>query len=464
MEQAKPPTAEVWGKILSVQGQVAIVEIESDQQPTQAEVLLSPEDPYVNLEVYYREENKATCLILSDNSRIYRGQSVVGSGKMLNIPTNPAILGRVLNLFGKPIDGKGQLQEGPTTPIYNRAPKLSELKGERQILETGIKAIDFLAPFVRGGKIGFVGGAGVGKTVLITELLHNITEKSQGISLFAGIGERIREGQELFEKLEQNGVMKSTVIILGQMNENAAVRYRVGLAATTIAEYFRDVEKKEVLFFIDNMFRFAQAGNEVSTLLGNIPSEQAYQPTLQSEISKLEDRMISTENGAITSIQTIYVPADELSDAGTNTIMGFMDTVIVLSRAIAQMGIYPPVDISLSSSSALTADVIGEDHFNLLTEFQQVLDRYNKVQHLVAIVGESELSAEDQVLYNRAKKAMNYLTQPFFSTAHHTGKEGKYVPKETTIKDIKLILSGSLDNVANDKFMYLGSLSDLKTS
>jgi F-type H+-transporting ATPase subunit beta len=257
-------------------------------------------------------------------------------------------------------------------------------------------------------------------------------------------------------------VMDRTVMILGQMNENAAIRFRVALAAATIAEYFRDQERKDILFFIDNMFRFIQAGNEVSTLLGTIPSEQAYQATLQSDVSSLEDRLISTDNGSITSIQTVYVPADELTNIGTNTIMSFLDTAIVLSRSVAQLGLYPPIDINQSSSSALKKATIGDLHYELLTQFQQLLDRYNRVSHLVAIVGESELSAEDQLLYDRTKKIINYLSQPFFSTASQTGRLGVYVPKANTLKDIKMILSGMLDNVPEDRFLYLGALDSMK--
>ena len=306
----------------------------------------------------------------------------------------------------------------------------------------------------------------MGKTILLTELMHNVTFKQTGnvFSVFAGVGERIREGQELFQRLKQSGILPKTVILLGQMNENAAIRFRVALAAAAQAEYFRDEMKSDVLLFVDNMFRFVQAGAEVATLLGTIPSEQAYQATLQTEISTFEDRLIPTESGTITSFQNVYVPADEITDAGVTTVVSFLDTSIVLSRSIAQKGIYPPIDLFQSSSSTLSKAFLGEVHFKALTEFQKILENYNKLSHIVAIVGEEELSAENRILYNRTKKIINYLTQPFFMTETQTGKKGISVPKETTVNDITMILSGKLDNIPADKFMYIGSLADAKIS
>jgi F-type H+/Na+-transporting ATPase subunit beta len=452
----------VSGKVKSVIGQIAEVEILSQTEPLLSEILTVPENPWIRLEVFYRSQNKATCLILNDSAELARNMNVVGTSSMLEIPTTTELAGRVINLFGEPQDGQGPIKNTQRTSIYGKPPSLSTVAPKKEILETGIKAIDFLAPFIKGGKIGFIGGAGVGKTILMTELMHNITTKHEGISIFAGVGERIREGQELLQRLIDAKVIDKTVMIVGQMNENAAIRFRVALAAVTIAEYFRDREKKDVLFFIDNMFRFVQAGNEVSTLLGTIPSEQGYQATLQSDISSLEDRLVPTQNGSITSIQTVYVPADELTDAGTNTIMSFLDTAIVLSRSIAQMGIYPPIDINQTSSSTISRGVIGSEHFDTLTEFQKILDRYNRVSHLVAIVGESELSAEDQILYNRTKKIINYLTQPFYTISQQTGKPGVYVPKTTTLSNIKDILSGKLDNINEQKLMNIGTLESLK--
>ena len=450
----------VEGIIIAVNGQVAEVEITSTILPMILEILESREDPEVKLEVYIHSRRSVSCLILSDPTRLFRGMHLFGTGKDLQIPVSTTMLGKAVNLFGVPFHKKDAFRNDTRLSIYAKTPSISILSSTSQILETGIKAIDFLTPIFKGGKVGFVGGAGVGKTILITEMIHNITEKQDAVSVFAGVGERIREGQELYERLAVSGVLKNTVIVLGQMNENAAIRFRVALAAITIAEYFRDTQKKNVLFFIDNMFRFLQAGNEVSTVLGMIPSDQGYQSTLQSEISSVEDRLISTESGSITSIQTVYVPSDETTDPAVTTIMSFLDTAIVLSRTVAQQGIYPPVDYSQSSSSASSKSILGEEHFETLTDFQRILDNYNKLSHIVAIVGESDLSAENRILYNRSKKVINYLTQPFFMTEQQTGRKGVYVKRETTVKDIRLILSGKLDEVPAEKFLYIGSLRD----
>lgn len=452
----------VMGRVKSVKGQIAEIQIESKQLPMLLEVLISPENPSIRLEVFYQSEDISACLILSEPSELYRGMMVVGSGSGLQIPVSSQILGRVVNLFGEAVDGQGPLNSSITTNIYAKTPPLNTIKGNSEILETGIKALDFLTPFVKGGRIGFIGGAGVGKTILMTELIHNITVKHSGVSVFAGVGERIREGQELYERLVTSKVMPKTVMVLGQMNENAAIRFRIALTAIAIAEYFRDQEKKDVLFFVDNMFRFVQAGNEVATLLNTIPSEQAYQATMQSEVGGLEDRLVSTINGSITSIQAIYVPSDEMTDAGVNTIMSFLDAAVVLSRSVAQMGVYPPIDIYQSSSSTLSKQRIGEEHFTVLTQFQEMLERYKKLSHIVAIIGESELSPADKELFDRIKKVINYLTQPFFVTENQTGRKGVIVPKQTTVKDIKAILSGALDDVLPEKLLYIGSLEEMK--
>jgi len=450
------------GVISSINGQIATVEIETEQFPTLFEILGSPEDPQVILEIFSESKTTAFCHILSNADRLYRGMKVIGSGTDLKIPVGPSVLGRIIDLFGTPRDNGGPISQTNKTSIYSKAPPLSIIKSSSNIVETGIKAIDFLTPIQKGGKVGFIGGAGVGKTILLTELLHNITLKeSKGVfSVFAGVGERIREGQELHQRLKESGVLPKTVIVLGQMNENAAIRFRVALAAVAQAEYFRDTVKSDVLFFIDNMFRFVAAGAEVATLLGTIPSEQAYQATLQTEISSLEDRLIPTENGTITSFQSVYVPADEITDAGVVAVTSFLDTAIFLSRSVAQKGIYPPIDLYQSSSSTLSRAFLGEVHFKAFTEFQKLLDNYNKLSHIVAIVGEEELSAENRILYNRTKKIINYLTQPFFMTEGQTGRKGVFVPRNTIINDIAVILSGKLDNISADKFMYLGSLKD----
>lgn len=460
------------GIITAVTGQVATVEIEGDIFPSLLELLIAPADPKVILEVFSQTRTAVLVQILSSPDRLFRGMEVAGTGSDLKVPVGQEVLGRVIDLFGNPKDNAGPIVKAKKISIYSKTPSLNIVRSTYRILETGIKAIDFLTPIQQGGKVGFVGGAGVGKTILLTELMHNITqgsnpsaEKSEAkpiYSIFAGVGERIREGQELFERLQQSGVLPKTVIVLGQMNENAAVRFRVALAAVAQAEYFRDEQKTDTLFFIDNMYRFVQAGAEVATLLGTIPSEQAYQATMQTEISSLEDRLIPTQNGSITSFQNIYVPADELADAGVVAVMSVLDNTIVLSRSVAQKGIYPPIDLFQTSSSNLSKAFLGEIHFKALTEFQKILENYNKLSHIVAIVGEEELSPENRILYNRTKKIINYLTQPFFMTEKQTGKKGVYVPKDTTVKDITMILSGSLDNTPAEKFMYIGSLADAK--
>lgn len=458
-----PNISQFQGKLQSVNGQVAEVEITNEIYPTNFEILTSPQDSHVILEVYAQSRDIILCQVLCQSDLLYRDMDIVGTGTDLKIPVGKQVLGRVINLFGMPQDGKGPIISEQTVPIYSKSPPLNTVSPNVEILETGIKVFDFLTPIFKGGKTGFIGGAGVGKTVLLTELLHNINMRYKGVSsIFAGVGERIREGQELYQRLLESQTLQRTTIVLGQMNENAAIRFRVALAAAAQAEYLRDTKKTDVLFFIDNMYRFVQAGDEVSVLLGTIPSEQAYQATLQTEISNLQDRLISTENGTITSIQNVYVPADEITDAGVNAVTSFLDTAVVLSRAIAQKGIYPPVDLNQSTASNLSKSFLGEDHYKALTEFQQLLDNYNKLSHIVAIVGESELAAENRILYSRAKKIINYLTQPFFVTEQQTGRKGVFVPKETTLNDIKMILSGKLDNIEAEKLLYIGSLQEAK--
>lgn len=448
------------GVIRSIKGQVATVEILSSKMPGFLELLICPSDPTIKMEVHFQNRNIVTCLVLSSPLQLYRGLKIVGTGSELKIPLGTNLLGKVINLYGQPLMSSGALVAKEFAPIHSKTISINILKSSHELLETGIKAIDFVTPILKGGKVGFVGGAGVGKTILITELMHNITTKTKAVSVFAGVGERIREGQELYKRLSESNVMDKTVLLLGQMNENAAVRYRAALAAVTIAEYFRDNQKTDVLFFMDNMFRFLQAGNEVATLLGMIPSDQGYQATLQSEASSVEDRLVSTDNGSITAIEAIYAPSDQNTDPAVSTIMSFLDTKIILLRPLAQQGIYPPVDLYASSSSLTNRAILGNEHFDTLTDFKKMLDNYNRLSHIVAIVGESELSAENRILYKRTKKIINYLTQPFFVVEAQTGRKGVYVTRENTVKDIALILSGSLDEVPDEKFLFLGTLKD----
>lgn len=448
------------GQITTVKGHIVEVDVQYDYLPSMGEILTSTENPSVRLEVYAFSNNSIYTLLLSEPFDIYRTMEIVTTGQPLTVPVGPKILGRAINLFGEVEDTKGELEAESYIPIYSSPPTFNILKNSSEVLDTGIKVIDFISPFLKGGKIGFVGGAGVGKTVLITEIIHNITQKNQGVSIFAGIGERIREGQELYQRLEDSKTLANTALVLGQMNENAIIRFRVASAAVALAEYFRDVQKKDVLFFLDNIYRFVQAGNEVATLLGTIPSEQGYQATLQTELANLEERLTSTTNASITSIQTIYVPSDEMSDPGVTSTISYFDSIIVLSRSIAQLGLYPPVDLQQSSSSVIAPVFIGDEHHDVLSKFQETLSKYNQLSRIVAIIGESELSNDDRVAFARAKKLINYMTQPFFVTESQTGKPGKYLTRAETVADIKSILEGKLDNVSDEKLLNIGSLKD----
>jgi F-type H+-transporting ATPase subunit beta len=449
------------GRVKSVRGQIVAVEHLAGTLPNRHGILSSPQDAAVKLEVYaYERQNTIHCLSLGRNDALVRGLPIVATGSPLKIPVGKKILGRVLNLFGEPQDFLGPLKDVPRKPVYIAPPAYTEVKAAEELMETGVKAIDFFTPFLRGGKIGFIGGAGVGKTVLMTELLGNITKKHHGVSVFAGIGERIREGHELWLKLKESGTLEKTVLMMAQMNENAAVRFRIAWAAATVAEYFRDEEKKDVLFFVDNTFRFVQAGSEVSALLEQIPSEMGYQATLETEMANFQDRLVSTGNGSITSVQTVYVPADELTDPAVNTAMAYLDSVVILSRELAQKAHYPPIDPLRSSSTILKRSVVGDEHFDTATEALEILDRYEKLARIATIVGEAELSPYDRQIYRRAKKLLNYFTQPLFAIEAQTSRPGAFVPPKKTIRDVKLILSGALDEAPEERFLYIGSLDE----
>lgn len=449
------------GKVKAVKGQIVIIEINSETVPNLSEILTCPDDPSIKLEVYSYSNNILYCLSLTDINKIYRNMPIITTFASLTVPVGSETLGRVFNLLGEEQDDKGSIKSKIRASIYDLSPTFNILQNTPVILETGIKVIDFVSPILKGGKIALVGGAGLGKTVLITELIHNITGTSKAVSVFAGIGERTREGYELYKNLEKTKVLPKISLIFGQMGENPAIRFRVASAAVKVSEYFRDEEKKDVLFFIDNIYRFVQAGNELSTLLGNIPSEQGYQATLQTELGKLQERLVSTINGSITTIQTVYIPADDITDAGVTGILSYIDSTITLSRSVAQSGLHPAVDLLNSTSSALSSQaLVGKEHYQLITRFQQVLDRYNQLDRIVAILGEAELSGENQIIYQRAKKLINYMTQPLFVTEEQTGRKGKFVPRQNTINDIKLILSGKIDNIPDERFLYIGSLAD----
>jgi F-type H+-transporting ATPase subunit beta len=448
-------------KVIGVKGQIAIVSWQGENPPQLLEILTSPPNPQIKLEVQsFGGRERIFCLSLSPTELLTRGLPLQSTGKPLTIPVGKDLLGRVVGLFGQPLDGKGEIRTPHHAPIHSPPPSFGLLKASQEIIETGVKAIDFFTPLLKGGKVGLVGGAGVGKTILMSELLHNIAEKHRGVSVFAGIGERIREGHELWLELQKAGLLEKLVLVMAQMNENAAVRLRIAAAGATVAEYFRDREKSDVLLFVDNTFRFAQAGSEVAALLGEIPSELGYQATLESEMANFQNRLVTTENGAITSIQTIYVPADELADPAVNAAMSYVDSVVILSREIAQRGHYPPVDPIRSSSTILKKEIVGDEHFATATQAVEVLNRAERLSRVAAIIGEAELSPHDQLIYQRSKKLLNYLTQPFFVTEKQSARTGVFVPRDQTVRDIKMILKGEFDEAPEERFLYIGSLDE----
>lgn len=448
------------GRVRSVRGQIVEVAYdETEGLPKFYDILTSPENTKLRLEVYaYSDDDSLFCLSLTKRSELYRNMPIISTGAPLQVIAGKSVMGRVFNLFGEPVDNKGPIKDPVYKSIYHDKSIPIEVITSQEILESGIKQIDFLTPFVKGGRIGFVGGAGVGKTVLMTELLHNITYKHEGMSIFAGIGERIREGHELMKELEASKVIDRVALIFGQMNENAIIRFRIAWAASSLAEYFRDVEKKDVLFFADNVYRFIQAGAEVSAVLGSIPSELGYQATLETEISNFENRLVSTTSAGITSVQTVYVPADELSDVGVSAILSHLDAQVILSRDRASRGFYPPIDALASTSSTLSKRVVGDEHYAVATRALELLNNHQRLSRIVAIVGEAELSPYDQLIYQRAKKLINYMTQPFFTTESQTGKKGEQVERMTTVHDVAAIMSGKVDAIPPEKFMYIGSL------
>lgn len=452
-----------FGKVRGAYGQIVEVVWEQGELPKIGAVLVSTEEPGLLLEVLYPAKEFLICINLSASQRISRHLELTAREEKLSIPVGDGVLGRVINLFGVPQDELGALSVETFEPVTGPRRPIGQVEPEKKILETGIKAIDFLTPFVRGGKVGFLGGAGVGKTILLTELVRNVTREHKGVSVFAGVGERIREAQELRERLLATKVLDQTVMVIGQMDENPVVRSKVALAAATVAQYFQEKEKKDVLFFLDNMYRYVQAGNEVGVLLGSVPSEQGYQATLFSDIAVLEDKLISTAEAAITSVQTVFVPADDINDAGVMAIMSFFDSTVVLSRTVAQLGLYPPIDLTLTATSSLARALITPEHRETLMEFQRVWESYNKLSHIIAIVGEAELSAENQQFYHRVKKVVNFLTQPFYSTEGQTGRPGVYVPVDKTVRDVRAILSGKLDKLPDEKLLYIGSLDDIES-
>ncbi len=398
------------------------------------------------------------CIAMGPTDNLKRGDEVLDTKEPIKVPVGKEVLGRVLNVLGKPIDNKGNIKTKEYLPIHREAPTMIEQKTEIEILETGLKVLDLLTPVPKGGKIGLFGGAGVGKTVLIQELIRNVAEIHKGFSVFTGIGERSREGNDILLEMEKSGVLKNCVLIFGQMNETPGVRFRVGLTGLTMAEYLRDVEKKDILLFMDNIFRFVQAGSEVSALLGRIPSQTGYQPTLFAEMSSLQERITSTRDGSITSIQAIYVPADDLTDPAVVSVFTHLDASVVLSRQLADLGIYPAVDPLESSSLILDPKFVGEEHYFVANEVKRILKRYKELQDIISILGMEELSDEDKLLVYRARKIQKFLSQPFHVAEVFTGRKGEYVPLKETISGFKKIISGELDSKREEEFYMKGRI------
>ena len=406
-------------------------------------------------------KGEVRCISMRPTDGMSRGMEAVDTGAPISVPASEGMLGRMINVTGEPIDRAGPIPAADRWPIHHHAPDFTEIVPAGDVLETGIKVIDLMTPYAKGGKIGLFGGAGVGKTVLIEELIRNIAFEHNGYSVFAGVGERSREGNDLWNEMKESGVIDKTALVFGQMNETAGARLRVPLAGLTIAEYFREHSHKDVLLFIDNVFRFTQAGSEVSALLGRMPSAVGYQPTLASEMGMLQERIVSTKNGSITSVQAIYVPADDLTDPAPATAFSHLDATTVLSRSIVELGIYPAVAPLESSSRMLTPDIVGKRHYQTAKEVQRVLQRYNELQDIIAILGMDELSPEDRKTVSRARRVQRFMSQPFHVAESFTGMPGKFVHIEDTIKGFEAILGGDCDNIPEQNFLMAGSIEDV---
>ena len=406
-------------------------------------------------------DNVARCIARSSTDGLVRGTKAVDTGGPITVPVGEECLGRIFNLLGEPVDDLPAPPAKERWPIHRDPPSYEEQQNTTEILETGIKVVDLICPYAKGGKIGLFGGAGVGKTVLIMELINNVAKQHGGLSVFTGVGERTREGNDLYNEMKESGVINKTALVYGQMNEPPGARMRVGLSGLTMAEYFRDREHQDVLLFIDNIFRFTQAGSEVSALLGRMPSAVGYQPTLATEMGALQERITSTKDGAITSVQAVYVPADDLTDPAPATTFAHLDATTVLSRAISSLGIYPAVDPLDSTSRILSPDVVGIEHYEVARGVQQVLQRYKELQDIIAIMGMDELSEEDKVTVNRARKIQRFLSQPFTVAEQFTGMEGKYVPLKETIRGFKEILEGKHDDLPESAFLFAGTIDEV---
>lgn len=451
------------GRIVAILGQIVEVEFDTDL-PSIHDILVLEDDKNVWMEVYSSSAHSSFfCLLLSSSRSLQRGKRVINTRYPIRIPVGKTILGRVMDVFGNPIDGKPPVQAESLKPIFTSALRLEEIIVPHEVLPTGIKALDFFSPILRGGKVGLFGGAGVGKTVLLTEIIHNVVIMSHGrnVSVFTGVGERVREGHELVESLRESQVLDSIALIFGQMGENPAIRFRTAVAGVTMAEYFRDVQKVNVLFFIDNIFRFAQAGYELATLMNTIPGEGGYQATLTSEMGGIHERLVSREDSSITTFEAIYVPSDDVTDFAVQSVFPYLDANVVLSRQVYQEGRFPAVDLLSSASSALSVDVVGELHYRTFIEAQSLLKRAVALERIVSLIGESELPAQDQSYYKRSKILKAYMSQSFFVTEAQTGKKGQYVEVKDTVNDVRDILDGKYDKLEPEKLMFLGSLKDL---
>ncbi len=449
------------GKIIQVIGPVVDVQFPVGQLPgIYNAVVVRMEDHDVTMETMQHLGNDTVrCVALSSTDGLSRGMSALDTGDSIKIPVGKETLGRMFNVLGEPIDGKGPVETEEHYPIHRSAPDFVDLSPSQEVLETGIKVVDLLAPYSKGGKVGLFGGAGVGKTVLIMELIRNIAHEHGGYSVFSGVGERSREGNDLYNEMTESGVINKTALVFGQMNEPPGARLRVGLTGLTLAEYFRD-KGQDVLLFIDNIFRFTQAGSEVSALLGRMPSAVGYQPNLATEMGALQERITSTKNGSITSVQAVYVPADDLTDPAPATTFAHLDATTVLSRSIVELGIYPAVDPLDSNSRALDPKIVGEEHYQVARSVQRILQRYKELQDIIAILGMDELGEEDKVLVNRARKIQRFLSQPFHVAEQFTGMEGKYVPLSKTVSDFAALCAGDYDDLPEQAFMMVGTIEE----
>jgi F-type H+-transporting ATPase subunit beta len=452
------------GKIIKIIGPVVDVEFADEQVPNVYDALEVDlgDGKKLTLEVASQVGDKTVRAVAMDTTDgVTRGMNVSNTGAPIHVPVGTQVLGRMFNVLGDPIDEKEAPTEVQKMSIHRDAPSFSDQSNTAEIFETGIKVIDLICPFIKGGKVGLFGGAGVGKTVLIQELIGNIAREHGGYSVFAGVGERTREGNDLYHEMAESGVIDKTALVFGQMNEPPGARQRVALSGLTMAEYFRDVEKKDVLLFIDNIFRFTQAGSEVSALLGRIPSAVGYQPTLAEEMGKLQERITSTKDGSVTSIQAVYVPADDFTDPAPATTFAHLDATVSLNRALSELGIYPAVDPLDSSSTMLSADVVGEEHYKVARDVQKILQHYKDLQDIIAILGMEELSDEDKLSVSRARKVQRFLSQPFFVAEQFTGIPGKYVKISDTINGFKMILEGELDHIPEQDFFSKGSIEEV---